>query len=158
MTTSSDIARGITKNIAKEITGRVNLITNGGFENGTTGWVKQGAATIAEETGIVHSGIKSLKLTSAGSGALSVEQGIPTNIGDNYIANGWLYSATGNIVYLWIADTPFTIRISDSGTSISWVKYEVTFQANVTTTYIGMTVAGGAGAICYIDDVVAYKT
>ena len=159
MTTARDIARGITKNIAKEIAGRVNILTNGGFENGTTGWTPQGTATIVEETGTVHSGSKSLKLTRGGAGNAAVQQGVATAIGVKYNASGWLFLGTGaTIAFFHVGSTPFTTNLGLANSSAAgWNKYTLTFTAITTTSYIGSSLSDSTGDIMYLDDFEVYK-
>ena len=151
---------GIGNTINTTSSGVVNLITNGGFENGTTGWTPQGTATIAEETGTVHSGSKSLKLTRDGSGNTAVQQGVATSIGVEYNASGWLFLGTGaTVAFFHVGSTSFSVNLGLAQSSAAgWNKYILTFTATTTTSYIGSSLSDSAGDIMYLDDFFVYKT
>jgi len=154
------ISRGITKNIAKEITGRVSLITNGGFENGTTGWVVETDGIFAVETTIVHSGSQAAKLTIGTSGN-NISQAINTVTGQSYSCSGWAYlDPTADSGYFYAGTSAFGGVIStpaSTTTKGSWVFLICTFTAAGTTTYIGFGLTTNGGDIAYADDIEVYK-
>lgn len=138
-----------------------NMISNGGFEDGTTDWLFVESGTIFEiETTTVYADSQSAKLTIGGTGN-NISQSITTVTGQDYRGSGWVYLEAGTVsAYLYAAVLPATGVIStpaSTSTTGSWVNLTFTFTAGTPTTYIGCGLTTAGGAIAYFDEIEVYK-
>ena len=133
------------------------LVTNGDFSNGTTGWVTASGATLALDSTVIASGAK---ITSAGVGssAYLVVSGLVA--GKTYAASIRLYLPSSNTINS--CATFSLLGLHDSGRknipedSIQTVPYyftATTTSAQLAVTMVNPGVAWSAsGDVVYIDD------
>jgi len=143
--------------------GTANLLENGDAENADSGvWAGWGTpVTLERSTEQVHGGTYSRKLVTneSGDGAacLQDDHNFPaTIVGETYKFSGYIYvsSSTANHI------RPNVGRTTDWGeiaygsiyTVGSWVRFEIIFQAQTTTTYCTVLQAGAGAATFYCDD------
>ncbi len=129
-----------------------NLVVNGDFENGTSGWVSDNPAVASGSNGIAaYSGSSYLSLGAQGSDA-DTSQVLATQPGDEYAISFWYYSS---------GQYPDDLNVSFGGTSIlsltdpaaaGWTEYTEDGYAvsSSTTLTIGGYNANGADGL---DDV-----
>jgi hypothetical protein len=121
------------------------LVTNGNFSNGTTGWSSGSGAVLSDDAG-------RLKVTLAGSQGWAA-QSISTVIGASYrvdftVTNG---DATGVYLFIGTANNN-TAENYDSGAKANGT-YTAIFRATATTTFIKPFVLGSAGKFAFYDNI-----
>lgn len=126
----------------------VNLLNNGGFEDGISGWT-QTAITITEETSIVKTGSKSAKLTANGMWS-QIQQNLSDPLryqGRRLTFGCWCYAASGNTTpqLITIGSTGGVAGITESDViskddSWHWVTVTHEFDAGATLIYIKLFV------------------
>lgn len=99
-----------------------NLIANGGFESGTTGWGgwwsrdNKGSATVVSSP--AYSGTKALQVNYDGSQdwSFSVGKQYPVKTGDVYELSAWVNTSTD------FSDAQLSVELIDStGTVVNWI-------------------------------------
>lgn len=156
--------------------GVYNLIQNGSFDYWTDdgagnqvplAWLSRSTATLAKETGIVHSNLNALKITasaSVGSGAnqpIISPQGL---IGKNVTVTGWCYNPSAEPVA-----NNTTIFLQDGVTTQSviipsfngWQYFRLSMTINSASTFVNFvctpaTNSAATGRSIYLDDVAIY--
>jgi hypothetical protein len=148
-----------------------NIINNGTFESGTTGWSTWGGASLSATTVRAHGGTKSLLLSgrTSNSPALTDLTSVVKN-GTNYPFSLWVSidspdgtskainvtqaatcvdaNGVASTAYSWVGGP---ITVADD---TNWVKISGTVAVpNCTLTKLQFWVEGGAGADLYVDDV-----
>lgn len=152
--------------------GSGDIITNGGFENGASGWSYYSAQGGGFSTGNpAYSGSKGAKVTiaQANNNVQLYQQGLQLKANTSYKLSFWGYSNSGRDlnVYLHKHSNPYTYYGLSSKINMgtSWNKHEVVFT---TTGFSGTTSNarlrfwlssyGTAGDIYYFDDVSLEET
>lgn len=132
------------------------LVTNGDFSNGTTGW------TASNVTQSIVSG--QLFLTATGSNTQVSYQTLNTEIGKFYIVSCYATSSANNVT-----KNAARMRIMTASPVVSMVKsdglkqkIQLIFMATSTTTNLELSVAsfwawGAVGDSAYFDDVTCHK-
>lgn len=131
-----------------------NLVANGGFEGTYAGgiapnWSNAGTPTSSEEGGIVHSGSKSQKVSSAG-GADFIVQSMTINISKWHIHSAYGYVTSGNLE----SNLPGYGIIAF--TTNSWVK-RAQIKMSVGTSFAVYVGAPAGGTTGYVDDMFIYE-
>lgn len=150
-----------------------NIVANGTFESGTSGWFTWNGGTLTAATDRAHSGTQSLRVANRTSNApAATDLTSVVKPGTNYPFSLWASirnaSGSGQAVnvtqatsckaadgsvstsYAWIAG-PTTL--SGSATA-SWVQFSGTVAVpNCTLTQLQIFVEGAVGADLYVDDV-----
>lgn len=138
---------------------RENLMVNGNFDAGVTGWTIETDGTFVEETGIFYSGTASGKLTLGTTGN-NVAQAVVTVVGKVYNYTAWVYlGPVTNSGYVYAAALPYAALISSDITTVvgSWQYLSGSFTAASTLTFIGVGLTADTGDIIYLDSVEVYK-
>jgi len=141
-----------------------NLVTNPGFESGTTGWYGSGC-NFATSSAVYHSGSASGYAYNRTSTWNSIQQSMMGKMqaGRTYYISGWmkLEGTESNSINVTV------LKTDDSGTSYTWVawttgynnqwtKLEGAYTLNVTGTLTQLTIyfeGPAAGVSSYLDDV-----
>ena len=108
-----------------------NLVANGGFDVGTTGWAVTDAATITRVTGDFHTGPASLNVTKA-SAVRGARTTTPLIKNNRYKITYWAKSASGSVyTYANGPNSNITSTVMDN----TWKKIEMYYTptANVTS-------------------------
>jgi len=150
-----------------------NILANGTFESGTSGWYTWSGGTLSSSTNRAHGGTKSLLVANRGSNApAATDLTSLVTPGKSYPFSLWVSvlssdgsaksinvtqatscrAADGTVStsYSWIAN-PTSVP---GGTPASWVQLSGTVNVpNCTLTQVQLFVEGGAGADLYVDDV-----
>ncbi len=149
-----------------------NIITNGTFESGTTGWYTWGTGTVAPSTARAHGGTQSLMVGHRTDGNWPAVTDITSIVkaGNKYPFSMWVSidSADGSSKSINVTQAA-TCKAADGTTSTaySWIGGPVTladaatwtqFSGTVTVPDCNLTqlqfwVEGGVGADLYVDDV-----
>ena len=148
-----------------------NIITNGTFESGTSGWYTFNGGTIAATTVRAHGGAQSLLVTNRGSNApAATDITSLVKTGTNYPYSLWvsMSSPDGKSQLLNVTQAT-TCQAADGTTSTAynWISGQVTVPSttdwlqisgtiavpNCTLTKLQFWVEGGAVADLYVDDV-----
>jgi hypothetical protein len=110
------------------------LVTNGDFSNGTTGWTAA-SPTYVRLNGVVE-GKAELEVVANASGNTGIERSIPTVVGKFYIATVDVTSHASNSGFIWNATS------SLQGSSVFGSgKSQLIFQATSTATLIRCAVS-----------------
>ena len=142
--------------------GTTNLITNGGFENNTTGWGAWSASTAARTTSRAKFGSASLALSGSTNPYIGGSTGFAPTTGTQYTASLWFKP---------VETATYSLRASDATTLWNaygpqiqaqagvWTRYTVTFTpGNSNNLVLGMFYEGGGsgyftGETVYYDGV-----
>jgi glucuronoarabinoxylan endo-1,4-beta-xylanase len=143
----------------------VNILTNPGFESGTTGWAARGGCGFTSTTSDKHSGSRS----GLAVGRTATSQGIKQSLlgkmqpGGTYQISGWvkLSSVASDNIKVTIEQTDgLGNRLidvnSDTGYNTYWVRLSGSFTLSVTGTLTVLDVyfsGPAAGVYLYLDDV-----
>jgi len=133
--------------------GTTNLVTNGGFETDTTGWLSSNA-TLTRTTAEANFGSASLSAVLGAYGSASIP--IATTDGQTYTASVYVKSGTGQPIKAFYADSTYTIKAeTDVSGSADWQRIVVSFTAAETNSgFIYISDNGGATPYTiYIDGV-----
>lgn len=136
------------------------LLTNGGFESGTTGWTTTNGSITTTATN-PHSGSNALQLTASGAGSAFAKNSISVTAGSTYAFAGWVRASTG--VQVRVGVSWFNAGWSYlSGTSYgavtattTWQRQSFTATAPVGAAYgqIELEIVSAAGGeVAYFDD------
>jgi endo-1,4-beta-xylanase len=155
-----------------------NIVANGTFESGTSGWFTFNGGSLSAATDRAHGGSQSLLVTNRASNApAATDLTSVVKPGTNYPFNLWasIHSPDGtsqainvtqatsckaadgtvSTTYNWIAG-PTTLA---GDATWSWVQFSGTVAVpNCTLTQLLVWVEGGAGADLYVDDVQVLDT
>ncbi|WP_046731829.1 chitinase [Streptomyces humi] len=125
-----------------------DLVVNGGFESGLSGWSCTAATTVNSP---VHSGGSALQATPAGSDYAQCAQTVTVQPGAQYTLTGY---ARGSYVYLGASGTGTTDVSTWTQSAPDWQKLTTTFTTGASTTRVTVYTHGwyGTGAY-YADDV-----
>jgi hypothetical protein len=150
-----------------------NILSNGTFESGTSGWYTYGGASLSASTDRAHGGTKSLLVGNrTGNSPAVADITSLVKAGTNYPFSLWVSllspDGTGKSInvtqatscraadgtvstsYDWIAG-PTTVP---GGATASWVQFSGTVAVpNCTLTQLQIFVEGGAGSSLFVDDV-----
>ena len=118
------------------------LVTNGNFSNGTTGWTPNTNATLSIDDG-------RLKVAISGAGSGYPSQNITTEVGKKYIITANAYIGTATKVSLYSPAIGFNDLTADG-------SYNLTFTATSTSTQIRLYVYGD-GSYGFWDNVSVKK-
>ena len=140
-----------------------NLVTNGGFETGFTGWsptyASSGSALQLWSNPYPHSGDWAAGFGARGPEADALYQSITTTPGATYSVSFWLRNASGttdqdyHLEFDWMSSTPVEFDIS-SDHSDFYTQYIFTMTADSPTT--GIEFSGyNFDSVFYLDDVSA---
>ena len=124
------------------------LVTNGDFANGTTGWSVNGAHTISPQAG-------RCRITGAGAGFAHcwTTSGIPTVVGVTYEVTMSFVKGTSGNGYCVAGNTRFTSTFTGSVLNTSGLM-RLIFRATATTTYVGIAISTAAGGeYSEVDDI-----
>ncbi|MDD5772172.1 MAG: DUF5060 domain-containing protein [bacterium] len=144
-----------------------NLLSNPGFENGFTDWLKNPTTTIkySIDTTISHSGAKSFKWSSSVNEPITFQQSVSLIPNLSYTVSGWVKKDTiaGPGVQVYVATssngitwTNFALSPYLKGTS-DWAQFSFNFTAPAATSdnyqaRVVFAFTGTSGTI-WIDDV-----
>lgn len=135
-----------------------NLLSNPGFESGTTGWTDWGNSSVVASN--AHSGASSLRSgTAAGGKGQTISTGVTA--GASYTLSGWgKLSASGGSNYGSLSYTCYNasgMQLASGNvafTTTSYTQKSVTFTAPANTATIQVGVwAGGSSYYFYQDDI-----
>ena len=129
----------------------VNLVTNPGFESGSTGWNLQGDV-FSISTEEKHSGENSMKITGQGNW-LRAAQWIDVQANTDYILKFYGKSSSAGASY-YVRNAEDSVTLGTSGNVISdgtWREYTVEFNSGSYTT-IMIKIYDGDTGIHYFDD------
>ncbi|GGN11908.1 chitinase [Streptomyces fuscichromogenes] len=127
-----------------------DLVVNGGFESGLSGWTcTAGSGTTVNSP--VHSGASALQATPAGSDNAQCAQTVTVKPGSQYTLSGYV---RGSYVYLGASGTGTTDVSTWTQSAPDWQKLTTTFTTGASTTKVTIYTHGwyGTGAY-YADDV-----
>ncbi|MGV9891194.1 chitinase [Streptomyces sp. NPDC003395] len=125
-----------------------DLVTNGGFESGLTGWTCTAGRTVGSP---VHSGASALEATPAGSDNAQCAQTVSVQPGAQYTLSGHV---RGSYVYLGASGTGTTDVSAWTQSAPDWQQLTTTFRTGPNTTRVTLYTHGwyGTGAY-YADDI-----
>lgn len=136
-----------------------NLITNGGFETNTTGWVAWASgASIARVTTEAKFGSASLQVTVADLGSRGTRYIASLSAATAYTVSAWLKIPVGKTVGIYVYDTPVTselVGVVSAGTG-DWVRVSATFTSDAdggNHSIFIMTYGDNDAVVFYVDGV-----
>ena len=134
-----------------------NIVSNGGFETNTDGWMAASSATVEQSSEQAHSGDFSLKVTQQGSTTFEGADNptTPTIIGKQYTGSVYVHAPAGAALRLRMLDlSSSSVLATVSFTGIGdWQRVAATATAIGETTRIQVLNNGSAKAITYyLDD------
>lgn len=141
-----------------------NLMTNPGFESGTTGWSAFGPATLTAATAQSHSGSRAGYLTNRTDSWHGINQSVRTVLQPTtmYLISAWvrLANSTNHNVMLTMqktdaGGTTYTTVASGLATSTNWTQLSGSYTLNVTGTLTNLNLymeGPPAGVAFYADD------
>ncbi|MEU9194678.1 chitinase [Streptomyces hundungensis] len=126
------------------------LLRNGGFESGLTGWsCTAGSGAVVSSP--VHSGSAALKATPAGNDNAQCAQSVAVQPNSTYTLSGW---AQGSYVYLGASGTGTTDVSTWTQSAPSWQQLRTSFTTGANTTSVTVYTHGWYGTPAYeADDV-----
>lgn len=153
-----NIIGGLNSGSVRTITPQLGpeLVTNGNMEAGSppTGWVANAHATIAKDTGTVHGGSASLKMTANDTSGANGKQLYTTIANQWYFVDAWGYGDGVHTINVEsIQDgSPYQIY-ADTPVLAVWKEAIQIYRAADTSTRIQIIESGNSGAYGYLDDV-----
>ncbi|MEW2248810.1 glycoside hydrolase family 18 protein [Streptomyces sp. NPDC006975] len=123
-----------------------NLVTNGGFESGLTGWTCTAGRTVGSP---VHSGASALEATPAGSDNAQCAQTVSVQPGAQYTLSGHV---RGSYVYLGASGTGTTDVSAWTQSAPDWQQLTTTFRTGPNTTRVTLYTHGWYGTGTYYAD------
>src|SRR5512138_1599408 len=116
-----------------------NLLTNAGFESGTTNWTVNGSGSLAADTSVVHGGTRSLLITGRTAAWNGPRQTVTSQLvsGATYSTNVWMRLQSGT------ATGKVTVAVTANGST----SYIGLAQGAVNST--GWTLLSGSAAISW---------
>jgi hypothetical protein len=129
-----------------------NLVTNGGFESGFTGWTVTHAPSgsfiaIFTNPGAGHTGNSFAQFLAFGTEPDRISQNLLTQPGQQYLVDFWLRSFLGDFQVGWGAATVLDHDASNGPTD--WTEFQTTVTATGPLTRLELR---GLGSI-FLDDV-----
>ncbi|MGC0419449.1 fibronectin type III domain-containing protein [Embleya sp. AB8] len=124
------------------------LLQNGGFESGLTGWTCSAGSGVTVNTP-VHSGTSALKATPVGNDNALCAQTVTVQPSSDYTVSGWV---RGSYVYLGATGTGGTDPSTWTGSAPDWTKLTTTFHTGPNTTSITVYTHGWYGTGDYYAD------
>ncbi len=118
---------------------RAQILSNGGFESGTTGWTNAlsngGAATFSITTTSPHSGTNALQVavTNAGTSSTSVEtmhSAFTASSSSTYVLQFWAHSDLNYAKLQMRMQGGATFNISYDTSNLGWQLYRYSFKAS----------------------------
>ncbi|HEV2412974.1 MAG TPA: hypothetical protein VGS28_04210 [Candidatus Saccharimonadales bacterium] len=143
-----------------DTTGTGNLITNPGFEGGTTGWSAKGSATISQVNTQALFGADSLKISTTAAANDGAEYSVNLASSTTYTLSMYIKSGSGNPTTLELGrsengSTNTTCATSQDAFSGQWYQDNCTFTTGTTSgsTYIYIDQSDATSRTLYIDNV-----
>jgi len=127
-----------------------DLVVNGGFEEGFTGWTVTHASSgsfIAIFTGVGHSGTHFVQFLAFGTDFDRISQPIPTSAGGEYLLDFWLRSFQDTFEVCWNGATIF--QHGPDANPNPWTEFQIPISATGGPTTLEFR---GRGAF-FLDDV-----
>ncbi|MGW3489157.1 chitinase [Streptomyces sp. NPDC001054] len=124
------------------------LVTNGGFESGTSGWSCSAGSGSAVTTP-THGGSSALKAVPAGSDNARCAQTVRVKPDSAYTLSGWV---RGGYVYLGAAGTGTTDVSTWTASAGDWQKLTTSFRTGPSTTSVEIYTHGWYGTPAYYAD------
>jgi hypothetical protein len=144
----------------------VNLWTNGGFEEGLTGWTPQPAHSLVDAPDAAHSGKACLTATITGTNqAVTLTRRVPVKAGNRYRLEVWARATNKTRLALW-AILPGVKQKQSLGAFDSvpakWKQFSVPVDVGQDGTLELQIVApssyGAPAGQMWIDDIALYET
>jgi glucuronoarabinoxylan endo-1,4-beta-xylanase len=144
----------------------VELLTNPGFESGTTGWAGR-SCTLNAYTGFSHSGTTCGQGTGRTATWMGVKQSLLGKLtnGATYTISGWVrISSASDTVLMSIeqgdgAGTAYPNIATGTATNTGWIQLSGTFTLNVTGTLTTLDIyfeGPASGVDIFVDDASVY--
>ncbi|MFF4765834.1 chitinase [Streptomyces sp. NPDC001255] len=124
------------------------LVANGGFESGTSGWSCSAGSGSAVTTP-THGGSSALKAVPAGSDNARCAQTVRVKPDSAYTLSGWV---RGGYVYLGAAGTGTTDVSTWTASAGDWQKLTTSFRTGPSTTSVEIYTHGWYGTPAYYAD------
>nr|WP_203606979.1 glycoside hydrolase family 18 protein [Streptomyces sp. SID11385] len=124
------------------------LLTNGGFESGTSGW-NCSAGSGSAVTAPAHGGSSALRAVPAGSDNARCAQTVRVKPDSAYTLSGWV---RGGYVYLGAAGTGTTDVSTWTASAGDWQKLSTSFRTGPSTTSVEIYTHGWYGTPAYYAD------
>ncbi|MFJ4699713.1 MULTISPECIES: glycoside hydrolase family 18 protein [unclassified Streptomyces] len=124
------------------------LVANGGFESGTSGW-SCSAGSGAAVTTPTHGGSSALKAVPAGNDNARCAQTVRVKPDSAYTLSGWV---RGGYVYLGAAGTGTTDVSTWTASAGDWQKLTTSFRTGPSTTSVEIYTHGWYGTPAYYAD------
>ncbi|MEU6440611.1 glycoside hydrolase family 18 protein [Streptomyces sp. NPDC047046] len=124
------------------------LVTNGGFESGTSGW-NCSAGSGSAVTTPTHGGSSALKAVPNGSDNARCAQTVRVKPDSAYTLSGWV---RGGYVYLGAAGTGTTDVSTWTASAGDWQKLSTSFRTGPSTTSVEIYTHGWYGTPAYYAD------
>ncbi|MEU0933826.1 glycoside hydrolase family 18 protein [Embleya sp. NPDC005971] len=131
-----------------DVAAAAELVQNGGFESGLTGWTCSAGSGATVSTP-VHGGTSALKATPAGSDNARCTQTVTVLPNSDYVISGWL---RGSYVYLGATGTGTTDPATWTGSAPDWTRLSTTFRTGANTTSVTLYTHGWYGTGAYHAD------
>ena len=130
------------------------LVTNGTFDTGTTGWTLSAGS---QGGTITVNGSNQLVITQGSNSAVMyATQFVTTVVGKTYVASVTVVSTTeANYFRMWIGTSANTSNLGTTGTLTTAGTYSITFTATSTTSYITLNSDQNASRVTIWDNVSA---
>ncbi|WP_028583872.1 PEP-CTERM sorting domain-containing protein [Desulfogranum mediterraneum] len=135
------------------ISAHANLVTNGGFESGLTGWSLSGEDSHFFGSG--HTGAQSLELFD-NSGFATLSQMITTTVGATYDFSFWsaVYSVVPGNILRYSLDSGPIVTVAQASGGFNWEYFSDSFVASSTSTAISFFIETDPGTGTWkLDDV-----
>lgn len=123
-----------------------NLVVNGGFESGLTGWTCTAGQTVSSP---VHSGSSALQATPAGNDNAQCAQTVSVQPNAQYTLSGYV---RGSYVYLGASGTGTTDVSTWTQSAPDWQQLTTTFRTGANTTKVTIYTHGWYGTGAYQAD------
>lgn len=123
-----------------------NLVVNGGFESGLTGWTCTAGQSVSSP---VHSGSSALQATPAGNDNAQCAQTVSVQPNAQYTLSGYV---RGSYVYLGASGTGTTDVSTWTQSAPDWQQLTTTFRTGANTTKVTVYTHGWYGTGAYQAD------
>ncbi|WP_237535656.1 glycoside hydrolase family 18 protein [Streptomyces sp. SID3343] len=124
------------------------LLVNGGFESGLSGWTCSGGTGNATTTP-VHAGAGALKATPAGADYARCAQTVAVQPNSDYAASAWVQ---GSYIYFGASGTGTSDVSTWTSSASTWQKLATTFHTGAATTSVTIYLNGWYGQAAYTAD------
>lgn len=128
--------------------GTAELVVNGGFEAGLSGWTCSGGTGRATTTP-VHTGTGALQATPAGGDNARCSQTVAVQPDSDYTQSAWVQGA---YIYLGASGTGTTDVSTWTSSATTWQKLTTTFHTGARTTSVTVYLNGWYGQPAYYAD------